>query len=489
MKAAHVICNKDNVAVALRNLAAGERAAEVCLAEDIPAGHKFACRAIKAGDAVIKYGESIGRATEDIPAGAHVHSHNLKSGLGGPGEYTWEPRGEELPSAELPGFMGYRRKDGRVGIRNEVWIIPTVGCVNAIARTIESHCAHMATGNVERIAAYNHPYGCSQLSEDHEMTRRFLCALINHPNAGAVLVLGLGCENNHIAGMQKLLGTWDPERVAFLNCQDTEDELAAAEEIMARLCAYAAKAERELCSAADLVIGLKCGGSDGFSGISANPLLGRLSDRVIAAGGSAILTEVPEMFGAEHLLMARCRKEETFRATVKLINDFKEYFLRYGEGVDENPSPGNRAGGITTLEEKALGCTQKGGTAPVADVLSYAEAVRSAGLSLLSAPGNDLVASCALAASGAQMVLFTTGRGTPFGCPVPTVKISSNTPLYEKKRRWIDFDAGPLLSGADPEGMTESFAEYILSVASGRKTLSEELPKTDLAIFKDGVTL
>jgi len=489
MKSAHVICGKDNVAVALRDLTAGETAAEVCLAENIPAGHKFARCAIKAGDPVIKYGESVGRATEDIPAGAHVHSHNLKSGLGGPGEYVWQPRATELPAADMPGFMGYRRKDGRVGIRNEVWIIPTVGCVNAIARTVESRCAHMAVGSVERIVAYNHPYGCSQLSEDHEMTRRFLCALINHPNAGAVLVLGLGCENNHIAGMQEQLGAWDPDRVAFLNCQDTEDELLAAETIMERLCAHAASVKREPCAASDLVIGLKCGGSDGFSGISANPLLGRLSDRIIAAGGSAILTEVPEMFGAEHLLMARCHNAETFRDTVEMINSFKSYFMRYGEGVDENPSPGNKAGGITTLEEKALGCTQKGGTAPVADVLAYADAVRRPGLSLLYAPGNDLVASCALAAGGAQMVLFTTGRGTPFGCPVPTVKISSNTPLYEKKRRWIDFDAGPLLSGADPECMAESFAEYILSVASGRKTLSEELPKTDLAIFKDGVTL
>ena len=489
MKSAHVICEKDNVAVALRHLSAGEMAADICLAEDIPAGHKFACCNIPSGDAVIKYGESIGRASADIPVGHHVHSHNLKSGLGGPGEYVWTPRGEELSPSELPGFMGYRREDGRVGIRNEVWIIPTVGCVNGIAKAIETRCAHMASGSVERIAAYNHPYGCSQLSEDHEMTRRFLCALIDHPNAGAVLVLGLGCENNHIAGMQELLGTWDPERVAFLNCQDTEDEIAAAEELMEHLCAHAAKAKRELCSADALVIGLKCGGSDGFSGISANPLLGRLSDRVISAGGSAILTEVPEMFGAEHLLMARCRKEDTFRATVKMINDFKEYFLRYGEGVDENPSPGNRAGGITTLEEKALGCTQKGGTAPVADVLPYAGKVRCKGLSLLSAPGNDLVAACALAAAGAQMVLFTTGRGTPFGCPVPTVKISSNTPLYEKKRRWIDFDAGPLLTGADPGVISEEFTEYILSVASGQKTLSEELPKTDLAIFKDGVTL
>ncbi|MBR3692745.1 MAG: altronate dehydratase [Clostridia bacterium] len=489
MKSCMTIHPKDDVAVALRDLEAGSLAEGICLAENIPAGHKFSRRPIAAGEEIRKYGEVIGRAAADIPAGAHVHSHNLKSILAGAQSYAYTPRECPLSPAQYPGFMGYRRPDGAVGVRNEIWIIPTVGCVNAVAAEIEKRCAKYAVGSVERVVAYNHPYGCSQLSGDHEMTRRFLCALINHPNAGAVLVLGLGCENNHIAGMQECLGSWDEGRVAFLNCQEAEDELSAAEQIIARLAAYAGGFRREPCDASELVIGLKCGGSDGFSGISANPLLGRFSDGLIAAGGSAILTEVPEMFGAEHLLMARCADRSVFEKCVDMVNGFKDYFLRYGEGVDENPSPGNRAGGITTLAEKSLGCTQKGGTAPVTDVIGYGERIKERGLTLLSAPGNDLVAACALAAAGAHIVLFTTGRGTPFGCPVPTVKIASNTPLFEKKRAWMDFDAGCLLQGADPAETAHRFAAYVLSVASGERPASEKLSKGDLAIFKDGVTL
>ena len=322
------------------------------------------------------------------------------------------------------------------------------------------------------------------------LTLSFLSGLIRHPNAAAVLVVGLGCENGNIEELKKVIGTWDDNRVRFLTAQDCEDEIAEGLKILEELCTYADSFRRTECSAADLVIGLKCGGSDGFSGITANPLLGALSDRLIAQGGSAILTEVPEMFGAETLLMNRCRTEKQFTDTVALINDFKAYFRRYGEKTDENPSPGNKAGGITTLEDKSLGCTQKGGTAPVEDVLRYGDPVRVKGLSLLQAPGNDLVASCALMASGAQMVLFTTGRGTPFGCPVPTVKISSNTALYNKKRSWIDFDAGQLLGGVSMDTLTEAFLEYILLLASGKAhAKSEALDRHDLAIFKDGVTL
>ncbi len=484
----------DTVAVAVEPIEAGSilqtGSVSVTAREPIPAGHKIALRDIAAGENIIKYASPIGHAAADIPAGSHAHTHNTKSNLSGQLSYTYTPDFTELPPEPPRSFQGYRRPDGKTGIRNEVWIVPTVGCVNNIVREIEARAQSMKTENIDAIAAFCHPYGCSQLGDDQMLTLSFLSGLIRHPNAAAVLVVGLGCENGNIEELKKVMGTWDDHRVRFLTAQDCEDEIAEGLTILEELCTYADSFRRTECSAADLVIGLKCGGSDGFSGITANPLLGALSDRLIAQGGSAILTEVPEMFGAETLLMNRCRTEKQFTDTVALINDFKAYFLRYGEKTDENPSPGNKAGGITTLEDKSLGCTQKGGTAPVEDVLRYGDPVRVKGLSLLQAPGNDLVASCALMASGAQMVLFTTGRGTPFGCPVPTVKISSNTALYNKKRSWIDFDAGQLLGGVAMDTLTEAFLEYILLLASGKAhAKSEALDRHDLAIFKDGVTL
>lgn len=484
----------DNVAVALEPLAAGETVTAggqtILLRTPIPAGHKLALTALQPGDSVIKYGYPIGVAVQPVAAGEHVHSAQLHSALGGVTDYRYTPQ-QLSASPRSPGvFAGFQRADGQVGIRNEVWILPTVGCINAIACAVEQQAQVYKTGFIDGIYAYTHPYGCSQLGDDQNLTLDFLCGLIRHPNAGAVLVLGLGCENGNIAELQKRLGNYDPRRVRFLVCQEQEDEIAAAREALQKLCAYAAQAQRTPCSTEKLVIGLKCGGSDGFSGITANPLLGALTDRITAEGGSALLTEVPEMFGAETILMSRCRSETVFRETVELINGFKRYFQRYGEPVDENPSPGNKAGGITTLAEKSLGCIQKGGSAVIEDVLRYGQPVRRRGLSLLQAPGNDLVASGALAASGAQLVLFTTGRGTPFGCPVPTVKLSSNTPLYEKKNRWIDFDAGQLLHGVSRETLTDTLYRYVLALASGElRAKSESLDKHSLAIFKDGVTL
>ncbi|MBE6561505.1 MAG: altronate dehydratase [Ruminococcaceae bacterium] len=484
----------DCVAVAVTSIAAGEELtvgdSAVTALEVIPAGHKIALRPIAAGENIIKYGFPIGHAKTDIAAGAHVHTQNVRSNLGGQLSYTYEPDFKELPTQTPRTFRGYRRPDGKVGIRNEVWIVPTVGCVNSIVREIESRAQGFKTANIDAICSFCHPYGCSQLGDDQDMTLRYLSGLIRHPNAAAVLVLGLGCENGNIGELKKVMGDYDANRVRFLVAQDSEDEIVDALAILEELCRYADTFRREECPASELILGLKCGGSDGFSGITANPLLGSLSDTVIAQGGSTILTEVPEMFGAETILMNRCRTEAQFDATVHLINDFKAYFARYGEKTDENPSPGNKAGGITTLEDKSLGCTQKGGTAPVEDVLRYGDPIRAKGLSLLQAPGNDLVASGALMASGAQMVLFTTGRGTPFGCPIPTVKISSNTPLYNKKRSWIDFNAGSLLEGVSMEELTGQFYDYVLALASGEvQAKSELLDRHDLAIFKDGVTL
>ena len=441
-------------------------------------GHKYALRDIRQGENVIKYGQPIGHATRDIAKGEHVHSHNLKTNLSGTVEYTYSPVRYPVPAVtEKPTFMGYLRKNGEVGIRNDVWIINTVGCVNKIAQRL-----------AEKTGAkyFPHPFGCSQLGDDQAVTQQILKGMVEHPNAGGVLVLGLGCENNNIGVFQKVLGSWDDDRVKFLNTQDVSDELEEGVRLIRILQENAAKQQRVSVSIDKLCVGLKCGGSDGLSGITANPLVGRVCDRLTAMGASCVLTEVPEMFGAEHLLMQRCENAEVFEKTVRLINDFKDYYTRHNQVIYENPSPGNKAGGITTLEEKSLGCIQKGGLSTVVDVLSYGDRVRKPGLSLLNGPGNDIVAVTNLMAAGAHMVLFTTGRGTPLGGAVPTVKIATNHLLAVKKEKWIDFDASGVLEGSD---LTEELLAYILQVAGGKQTRNEENGCEEISIFKDGVTL
>ena len=485
---------KDNVAVALEALRAGDSvdagSGALVLRSHVPAGHKVALCDIPQGENVVKYGFPIGTASCGIAAGDWVHTHNTATRLGGKLEYRYEPDFRPLPPQKPAVFSGYRRKDGKVGIRNEVWIVPTVGCVNAIAQQIAEEARRALPSGVDGVYAFPHPYGCSQLSQDLLNTQLALCGLIRHPNAGGVLVLGLGCENNTMDEMKKILGPFDENRVKFLICQEQEDEIAAGVGAVRELCAYAAGFRREPCGADELVVGLKCGGSDGFSGITANPLVGSFSDRLVAQGGTAILTEVPEMFGAETLLMNRCKNESVFRQTVGLINNFKQYFMDHRQKIDSNPSPGNKAGGITTLEDKSLGCVQKGGTAPVCGVLDYGMPVTEKGLNLLQGPGNDLVAATALAVSGAHLVLFTTGRGTPFGCPVPTVKISSNSDLARRKKEWIDFNAGRLLTGENMPDLSDEFFRYVLDVASGKKAAkSERFGEHGVAIFKNGVTL
>lgn len=484
---------EDKVAVALKLLSAGDvldvEGSVITLSEDIPRGHKFALCPIAAGDSVIKYGCPIGIAKEEILPGAWVHIHNMKTGLGDVLSYTYEPDFSPLPAREDRTFQGYRRPDGSAGVRNELWIIPTVGCVNNIASAIEKKAQIFKTGTIDAIAAFPHPYGCSQMGDDQEHTRQILADLIRHPNAGGVLVLGLGCENSNIDVLKNYIGSYDENRVKFLVCQESEDEIRDALKLLEELAAYAGQFHREPISCSELIIGMKCGGSDGLSGITANPTVGRFSDLLVSSGGTTILTEVPEMFGAETILMNRCENEVLFEQTVALINDFKEYFTSHNQTIYENPSPGNKKGGISTLEDKSMGCTQKSGSAPVCGVLAYGEPVRQKGLNLLSAPGNDLVASTALAASGAHIVLFTTGRGTPFASPVPTVKISSNTPLFEHKKNWIDFNCGTLTEGESPEVLGEKLFDYVIAVASGQKVKAEEAGFHDMAIFKQGVTL
>lgn len=483
----------DNVAVALRPIAAGEELAvgpyQVTTLEEIPQGHKFALKPIGKDGDVIKYGFCIGNAKEDIAAGAWVHVHNLKTALGDLLTYQYEPVASGLKETEHAYFDGFRRADGRTGVRNEIWIIPTVGCVNSIAKALEKKARKFVRGTVEEVIAFPHPYGCSQMGDDQEYTRKVLADMVHHPNAGGVLVLGLGCENSNIPVLKEYIGEYDDQRVKFLQCQDVEDEQEEAMKLLEELAAYAGAFSREKIDASELIVGMKCGGSDGLSGITANPTVGGFSDLLISKGGTTILTEVPEMFGAETILMNRCETPELFEQTVSLINDFKNYFTSHNQTIYENPSPGNKKGGISTLEDKSLGCTQKSGSAPVKGVLAYGEPVKVKGLNLLSAPGNDLVASTALAVSGAQIVLFTTGRGTPFASPVPTVKISSNSKLAGHKDNWIDFNAGRMVEDKSREELAQELFDYVLEVASGRKVKAEEAGFHDMAIFKQGVTL
>ncbi len=489
----------DNVAVAITPLQKGDRVTvdgrEITIQDDIPAGHKFLLADLKKDAWVVKYGSPIGHLKMNKDEGEWVDDRHIATNLSGLLEYSYQPVEEIKPSAccedpTLPSaFMGYRRRNGEAGIRNEIWIVPTVGCVNGVAQQL---CQQLKAElpSDRRVVAFPHNYGCSQLSEDHENTRKILRNLVLHPNAGAVLVVGLGCENNQPREFEKLLGDYDRERIRFMVCQEVEgNELEEGMKILRELVAIVQHDSRESIPLSELRIGLKCGGSDGFSGITANPLLGVFSDYLTAQGGTTVLTEVPEMFGAETLLMNRCADEQLFRKTVHLINNFKDYYLSHGEPVGENPSPGNKAGGISTLEEKALGCTQKGGTSLVRGVLDYGERLQSNGLQLLSAPGNDLVASTALAASGCHLVLFTTGRGTPFGTFVPTMKVSTNSTLAQRKPQWIDFNAGTLLTGESMDCLFRRFMAQVVEHASGRPTRNEQNNYQEIAIFKTGVTL
>ncbi len=481
----------DNVAVALENLKAGENAG-VILREDIGRGHKFALRPIRNGEDIVKYGMPIGTAKADIAAGEKVHTHNIRTRLDGVLNYEYHPDLSHAPhNGHEDFFMGYRRFDGRVGIRNNIWIIPTVGCVNTLAENLAKAANEkLPAGAVERVIALPHPYGCSQLGTDHALTRRILADFVRHPNAGGVLVAGLGCENNTIAEFKKEVGAHDEKRVRFMIAQEEEDEFETGMRMLEELIENAKNDQRVKVPVSELVVGLKCGGSDGLSGITANALVGRFSDRLTASGGTSILSEVPEMFGAETLLMNRCITPEVFEKCVKMINDFKNYFTRYGQTIYENPSPGNKEGGISTLEDKSLGCTQKGGAGTVVDVLDMGETVKVKGLNLLNGPGNDMVATTLLSAAGAHIVLFTTGRGTPFGGVVPTLKIASNTALAEKKPHWIDFNAGQLVeSEKTPAAVDEDFYRLVLDTASGRPAKNEEHSYEEIAIFKDGVTL
>jgi altronate hydrolase len=483
----------DDVAVALRSIEAGEaiKLGERLLTvnEPVSRGHKLAVRAIAAGDPVRRYGWPIGTATRAIAVGTHVHSHNIATNLKAEEPYAYAPGSARagVPDDRWT-FQGYRRADGSVGTRNEIWVIPTVGCVARTAERAAKQAAARHAGQVDDILAFPHPLGCSQLGDDLDGTARLLAALASSPNAGGVLLIGLGCEENQLSALLDRIPAERRDRVRSVGAQLSADEYAAAETAIDELVALAAQDRRETVGIGALRLGLKCGGSDGLSGITANPLIGRAADVVTAAGGQAILTEIPEIFGAERLLMARATDETVFDALVALVNRFKRYFIDHGEPISENPSPGNVAGGITTLEEKSLGAVQKGGHAPVVDVLAYGERLKRPGLTLLEAPGNDAVSTTALAAAGATLTLFSTGRGTPLGSPIPTMKLATNHDLATRKPGWIDFDAGVVLDdGLD--AATDALMARICAVASGEPARNERNGERDIAIWKRGVTL
>ncbi|KEA53709.1 MULTISPECIES: UxaA family hydrolase [Mangrovibacter] len=490
------IHSQDNVAVALVDQAEGAivnvDGQDITLLQPVARGHKFAIRAIAKDENVVKYGLPIGHALVDIRPGEHLHSHNMRTNLSDLDEYSYQP--EALGSMVQAGDRDvqiYRRSNGEVGVRNELWILPTVGCVNGIARQIQQRFLkeNDDASDIDGVFLFGHNYGCSQLGDDHINTRTMLQNMVRHPNAGAVLVIGLGCENNQISAFRETLGEFDEERVHFMICQQQDDEVEAGVEHLQALYETMRHDKRQPGKLSELKFGLECGGSDGLSGITANPMLGRFSDFMVANGGTTVLTEVPEMFGAERILMSHCRDESTFEKTVTMVNDFKQYFIAHNQPIYENPSPGNKAGGITTLEEKSLGCTQKAGSSQVVDVLRYGERLKNHGVNLLSAPGNDAVATSALAGAGCHMVLFSTGRGTPYGGFVPTVKIATNSELAAKKPHWIDFDAGQLLHGTLMPQLLEKFIDLIVDIADGKQTCNEKNDFRELAIFKSGVTL
>jgi altronate hydrolase len=492
--AVHAIDPRDQVATALRDLEAGETVTvfgeAVVLRDPVPQGHKLAFRPIGEGEEVIKYGWPIGRATRAIAPGEHVHVDNVKTLLDGVESYEFRPASPEpAPLAPQRSFMGYRRSNGKVGTRNEIWILCTVGCVGATARRLAEMASQRFAGRVDGIHAFPHPFGCSQLGDDLAHTRQLIAGLAQSPNAGGVLVVGLGCENNQLKALLEAAPDIEPDRLRAFTTQSVGDEYEAGLEMIEQLVQRAEQDEREPVPLSELVVGLKCGGSDGFSGVSANPLVGRVADAVAAAGGTPVLTEIPEIFGAERILMARAKDEKVFEAIRDVVDDFKRYFIDHGQPVYENPSPGNKAGGITTLDEKSLGAVQKAGRAPVVDVIRYGERVRKHGLTLLEAPGNDAVSSTALAAAGANIILFTTGRGTPMGFPAPTLKIASNSGLAQRKPNWIDFDAGTILEGEDFGAATERLLDLVIATASGQETRSERNGEREIALWKQGVTV
>lgn len=495
MKAIIKLHASDNVAIAMRDIAAGEiisvDGSDLHINEAIVKGHKIALTDFKKDEHVTKYGAPIGYALQEIKRGDWIHTHTIKTNLSDELQYTYQPEFiEQHPPIASPEVNIYRRANGDVAIRNEIWLIPTVGCVNGmIAQMKKEFLQQNPDVDIDGIHVFPHQFGCSQLGDDLETTRVLLQNMVLHPNAGGALVVGLGCENNQLSVFKDGLGDFDDKRVKFLITQQAEDEIEEGVQLLEQIYSEVKKDKREKGTLSEIKFGLECGGSDGLSGITANPMLGYFSDYLIAQGGTTVLTEVPEMFGAETILMSRCKDKKTFYDLVDMVNDFKRYYSDHNQPIYENPSPGNKDGGITTLEDKSLGCTQKAGSSKVQAVLKYGQRLSVPGLNLLDAPGNDPIATSALASAGCHMVLFTTGRGTPYGGFVPTLKISTNSELANKKKRWIDFDAGILINDTTMEEAHEQFIQLLVAVVNGQETCNEKNDIREVAIWKKGVTL
>ncbi len=479
---------EDDVMVALHDLPAGTEVEGIVLLEDVKQAHKFAIHDMKAGELLHKYGNVIGRLKCDVKKGQWIHSDELGTALDEAPTYHYQ-KGKVTPKKESQRtWQGYLREDGRAGTRNDLFLIPTVGCVNLQLQTLREKFLELHPEMKGRVQIANHPYGCSQLGGDFENTASLLSGIAHNPNAGGVLVLGLGCENNRLSEFVKRLSDIPEKRLRYFNSQDYEDEIEHGLAMLEELYFNMKDDSRVTLPLSKLTLGLKCGGSDGFSGLTANPLLGLAADEIGACGGQVGLTEVPEMFGAEQDLMNRAKDEATYKKVVALIENFKAYYARNNQPCYENPSPGNKDGGITTLEEKSNGCVLKGGHLEVEDVLDYGERFHSPGLSLLNGPGNDIVASTNLLAAGATIICFTTGRGTPFSSIVPTLKLATNHKLASFKSNWIDFDCQVVFEKGFEEAK-EELLDLIVRVASGEKSKGEEHGMAQIALFKTGVTL
>ena len=475
----------DDVVIARVELAAGTtlvKEGNISVAARVPAGHKVAVRAVKRGEPVRRYNQIIGFATRDIQPGEHVHVHNMAMGdFDRDYSFSSERKNTDYINPQAT-FQGIVRADGRVATRNYIGLLTSVNCSATVARAVAYHFRNRldAFPNVDGVVALTHKSGCGMDSEGEavELLRRTMAGYARHPNFYAVQLVGLGCESNQINGLLASQKLKRSERLGSYTIQEKGGTGKAVREGIARIEALlpeANKVNRKAVPASHLVLGLQCGGSDGYSGISANPALGAAVDLLVRHGGTAILSETPEIYGAEHLLTRRAISKETGEKLIARIRWWEEYTRRNGNEMNNNPSPGNKAGGLTTILEKSLGAVAKGGTTNLVDVYEYAQAVQAKGFVYMDTPGFDPVSATGQVAGGANMICFTTGRGSAYGCkPAPSLKLATNTALFEHQEEDMDINCGTVIDGKESVAQVgERFFRLILETASGKKTKSE----------------
>ena len=501
MPAAHAavyLHSDDNLCVAARHLELGEEISvggeSLRLAEPVRLGHKLAVRAIREGERVKKYGQTIGFATRDIAPGQWIHSHNLTAGRF---EREYEYATEiPPPPAPIEGrtFQGYRRAGGKAGTRNYIAVISSVNCSASVSKYISQRFDNSLLAkfpNVDGLLPLTHKGGCGlqYAGEDHQQLTRVLSGFATHPNVGAYLLVGLGCETGTLQYLVQHGGLAEgvvqlntkangaarpPVVLSMQDCGGTNKTVEAGIAAIAEMLPRVNGVRREPIPASELILGCECGGSDGNSGVTANPALGAASDLLVAAGGTSILSETPEIYGAEHLLVRRARTRAIGEKLIDRIRWWEEYTAKFGVEIDNNPSPGNKEGGLTTIYEKSLGAVAKGGSTALCGVYRYAEPVTAQGFVIMDTPGYDPASITGMVAGGANVVCFTTGRGSCFGCkPVPSIKIATNTPMYEQMIDDMDINAGVILEGASVADVGRQIFEFILEVAGGKRTKSE----------------